>query len=215
METGYVKFNCNWIKAPPSSPEELRELNKWRDELYKLGLVGAHGNIGFGNISIRVGGSNRFIITGSATGVYNMLTEEHYTTVIDFDLERNHLTCIGPIQASSESLTHAVIYQADPNVNAVIHIHSRKLWEILIDTVPTTSRVVEYGTPQIAKEVIRLFYETDLRSRQIFVMGGHEEGIISFGKDLNEAGKIILAKSILSLKAYRALSRCIQKYATG
>ena len=49
-------------------------------------------------------------------------------------------TCIGPIQASSASLTHAAIYQANPDINAVIHVHDRDLWENLLDRVPTTAR---------------------------------------------------------------------------
>jgi hypothetical protein len=34
--------------------------------------------------------------------------------------------------------------------------------------------------------------ETDVKYKNIFVMGGHEEGIITFGRNLNEAGKTLL-----------------------
>nr|MCK4930112.1 class II aldolase/adducin family protein [Nanoarchaeota archaeon] len=192
-EKGYIKFNCKWIKSEPLPFEQLREINKWRDKLYNLGLIGVYDNgIGFGNISIRLNNSEQVIITGSSTGGIKRLNEQHYTTVVDFDLEKNSLTCKGPIKASSESLTHAVIYQADPKIRGIIHAHNLDLWEKLINKIPTTAKDVKYGTPEMAKEVIRLFNETKVRNKKIFVMGGHKEGIFSFGKDLDEAGKILL-----------------------
>ena len=193
-EKGYIKFNCKWVKSEPISYSELMEINKWRDKLYGLGLIGVYDNgIGFGNISIRIGDLEQFIITGSATGSVKSLDGRHYTRVVDFDLGKNSLTCEGPIKASSESLTHAAIYRIDSKINAVIHIHNLDLWKRLIGRVPTTSGGVEYGTPEMAREVVRLFRETDVRNKRILVMGGHREGIVSFGSDLNEAGEIILS----------------------
>jgi ribulose-5-phosphate 4-epimerase/fuculose-1-phosphate aldolase len=160
--------------------------------MFDLGFIGVYEDgIGYGNMSVRFSG-NQFIITGSATGKLKKLTNQHYTKVVDYDLEKNSLTAVGPIVASSESLTHAVIYKYDKNINAVIHIHNLALWKKLMNKNPTTNKNVEYGTPAMAEEIMRLFDETDLKNKKILVMGGHEEGIISFGKDLNEAGKILL-----------------------
>ncbi|MEO6845153.1 MAG: class II aldolase/adducin family protein, partial [Ginsengibacter sp.] len=94
---------------------------------------------------------------------------------------------------SSESLTHAMIYKNQPAINAVFHVHHFALWKKLLNKVPTTHIDVAYGTPAMANEIVRLFKETDLASEKIFVMAGHEEGIVSFGKDVNEAGNILLA----------------------
>ena len=68
-----------------------------------------------------------------------------------------------------------------------------QLWERLINKIPTTSPEAEYGTPEIARDIIRLFKETDVKEKKILVMGGHKEGIISFGKDLDEAGNVLLS----------------------
>jgi len=95
-------------------------------------------------------------------------------------------------KASAESMTHAAVYECDREINAAIHIHDKKLWDQLIDSVPTTSPEIEYGTPQMALEIFRLFKETDVKTGKILVMAGHEEGIISFGKTLREAMKVIL-----------------------
>lgn len=191
-ETGVIKFNCKWIKGDPLNSDLLIELNLWRDKMFDLGFIGVNEDgIGYGNMSIRFQ-ENQFIITGSATGKLKKLTNEHYTKVVDYDLGKNSLTTVGPIIASSESLTHAVIYKYTKNINAVIHIHNKGLWKKLMNKIPTTNKNVEYGTPEMAKEIIRLFDETNLNDQKILVMAGHEEGVISFGKDLNEAGNILL-----------------------
>lgn len=193
IDEGYIKYNCCWIRSTPIEPHEIKEINEWRDRFHNLGLIGEYSNgIGFGNISIRYGKTGQFIISGTQTGNLSSLSEYHYTLVVNFDLQRNSLTCKGPIEASSESLTHAVIYNANPEVNAVIHVHHLELWERLMNKVPTTSRDFAYGTPEIAEEIIRLFKEDNLMEKKILVMGGHREGIISFGVNLKEAGKILL-----------------------
>jgi len=191
-EKGYIKYHCHWIEDKPMKASLIKELNNWRDKLYQLKLIGAYSNgIGYGNISIRLE-SNVFLITGSATGHLKKLSAKHYTRVTSYNFAKNTLTCEGPIRASSESLTHAAIYEANKEVNAVIHIHSKPLWDKLLCTIPTTSPAVEYGTPQMALEIGRLFNETDLNTKRILVMAGHEEGIIAFGKDLDDAGSIIM-----------------------
>ena len=191
-EEGVIKFNCTWRKEAPLNGELIKELNTWRDKLYKLKLLGVtKEGIGYGNISCRY--KDHFIISGSGTGKLKHLTNEHYTTVINYSVEENTLTAVGPVIASSESLTHAMIYKKQPDINAVFHVHHFALWKKLFNKIPATDINVAYGTPAMANEIVRLFNETKLASEKIFVMAGHEEGIVSFGKDVNEAGNILLA----------------------
>ncbi len=192
-EKGYIKFKCEWIKGDPPPEKYIEELNFWRKKMFDLGLIGMYDNgIGFGNISIRIPGTRQFIITGSATGGTKNLGPEHYIKVTEVHHEKNSLVCVGPIKASSESMTHAAVYDSDPNAMAVIHVHNLKMWKKLLNKVPTTSKDATYGTPEMAEEVMRLFRETDVKKKGIFVMGGHMEGIITFGKDLEEAGRIMV-----------------------
>jgi L-ribulose-5-phosphate 4-epimerase len=87
MDEGYIKYNCQWIHGEPVLFEGFKEINDWRQRLHQLGIIGMNSNkIGFGNISLRVPGTNQFYITGSATGGVNNLTEAHYTRVVDFDI---------------------------------------------------------------------------------------------------------------------------------
>jgi class II aldolase/adducin N-terminal domain-containing protein len=192
MDEGYIKYNCIWIKAAPIPSKELIGINAWRQKLFSLGLIGAYkGEIGFGNISIRVKNSPQFIISGTQTGHIQSLKNYHYTLVTEFNIKENSLVCKGPIKASSESLTHAAIYTCDNDIKSVIHIHNNKLWNELIYKVPTTSLKIQYGTPEMYYEVIKL-YDRTMLEKKILVMAGHEDGIMSFGKNLKEAGSIIL-----------------------
>lgn len=188
---GVIKFNCNWIQSGPLDISVVHKINACRDKLYRQNLIGVNSDgIGFGNISIRHN-KNSFIISGSGTGAIPQLTNEHYTTVTTYNIAENSLTAIGPIIASSESLTHAIIYELDPTANAVIHIHNIVLWEYLLKQFPSTDAKVTYGTQEMAQEVKRLFAEKNLSQIKIFAMGGHEEGVIAFGKDCDEAYTIV------------------------
>ncbi len=187
MEEGYIKFNCNWIRGECGSPETITKINGVREKLYKRGLIGAYPDgIGFGNISVRTQGFE-FLITGSATGGMENLNRDHFSLVKDYKISENSLTCIGPLKASSESLTHAMIYECSPETNAVIHVHSDEMWKKLMHNVPTTSEDAAYGTVEMADAIRNLFDGEEVVKEKIIVMGGHPEGILAFGKDLDEA----------------------------
>ncbi|MDQ6655378.1 MAG: class II aldolase/adducin family protein, partial [Verrucomicrobiota bacterium] len=119
------------------------------------------------------------------------LTAADYARVTAYDLDRNWLRCEGRTVASSESLTHAAVYEGPARISAVIHCHSGALWEQLLALGPITSATVEYGTPAMAREVQRLFRETDVRQQQIFAMAGHENGVVAFGRTAAEAMVIL------------------------
>ena len=187
-ETGSVKFTCDRVAVELSRFAGFDELNKYRRRLLRLGTVGIDANgIGFGNLSVRNGATSRFYITGSGTGKLLELTLADCARVVAYDFARNWLRCEGPTVASSESLTHAAVYESDPLTCAVIHCHDMNLWKALLHKVPTTPEKVEYGTPEMAYAVQGLFDNTDVRKKKIFVMAGHEGGVVAFGKDPRSA----------------------------
>lgn len=193
-DEGVIKFNCNWIPGPAPDAAVIAGLNAWRDKLYALKLVGVTADgIGYGNMSVRSRG-NQFIITGSGTGKHKNLLPEHYTLVTAHDIGNNSLTTIGPIKASSESLTHAMIYECCNDANAVFHVHNKALWQKLLGQLPSTGADIPYGTPELAREIQRLFIEAGLAQQKIFAMGGHEDGVIAFGSSPGEAGNLLLLK---------------------
>lgn len=189
MNEGYIKFHCKLIKG--NFPKKIKELNKWRNKLLELNLIGAFPDgTGFGNISEKT--KKGFIISGTATGKIKKLKPEHYAEVTEFNLNENSLVCRGKIKASSESLSHAAVYDSAKKINSVIHVHSLKMWNALKDKVATTKKGVSFGTIEMAEEIKKLMKQKKIMQKKIIVMKGHKEGIICFGKNLNEAGNTLL-----------------------
>ncbi|MEM8718696.1 MAG: class II aldolase/adducin family protein [Cyanobacteria bacterium P01_G01_bin.39] len=193
IDEGYIKYQCHWQKVKSVSDAEIVELNRCRSQLYQLGLIGEYSNgIGFGNLSIRLPNSTQLIISGSQTGGIPDLTAQHYSKITDYSWQENYVTCQGLVKASSETLTHAAIYSANSQVNAVVHVHHLELWQQLLNKVPTTNPDCAYGTPEMAAEIIRLSQQESTQQQRIIAMSGHESGILSFGHDLAEAKEILL-----------------------
>ncbi len=179
---GYIKFECIWERQPiPAEDALLRRLSTLRNTLVDMGLIGLYPDgIGYGNVSIRNPRGPGFFITGTATGGLKSLSREHYAWVTDYSVPENRVVCRGLVQASSESLTHAGLYEARPRVGCVVHVHSEHLWRSLAFRIPTTERTCEYGTPELS-EAIRHLGRSGLNDAGIIVLGGHEEGLLCYG----------------------------------
>jgi len=194
IDEGYTKYKVDWRTAPALPEAIIAELNACRNRLFEAGLVGyypEHG-VGFGNLSIRDDGGG-FIISGTQTGQIECTGREHWSRVTDYNIDANRVTCEGPLQASSESLTHAAIYELDAAIGAIAHGHSAELWARFIDRLPTTAPDVPYGTPEMAREFGRLYRETEFSEHGVAIMAGHDEGIVAFGRDIQEAAERVLA----------------------
>lgn len=190
---GFIKFNCKRIEANNSLPVKTFEaLTKWRQIMFESCFIGAYSNgIGYGNISIR-NTAESFYISGTATGRLQALEEKHYPLVNSWSFSENSLICSGKINASAESLSHAVIYESLPGVGAVIHIHHKGMWDKYFNQMLTTSLDVLYGTPEMAEEIQKIIMCVKSGQDPILVMGGHEEGIVAWGETLDDVGEIVL-----------------------
>jgi L-ribulose-5-phosphate 4-epimerase len=197
VDEGYTKFKVDWTPGPAPDHSLTDLLDIWRKPLHEAGLIGHYADlgIGFGNISVRFSEPGQFVISGTQTGHLAETGSEHYALVTSYDIAGNHVSCTGPVQASSESLTHAAIYELDPGINAVVHVHSMQLWNKLLDRVPTTGPDIAYGTPEMAYELVRLYQSSEFADSGVAVMAGHEEGIISIGGTLEQAVLQILQTS--------------------
>ncbi len=203
IDEGYIKYRCEWVKADVVTGEVIAPITPYRNALHQLNFIGEYPDgIGFGNISQRVdsdlAASPQFIVSGTQTGNLETLAAADYALVTAFDPQKNTLTCEGLRQASSESLTHGVIYQAHPGIRSIIHVHHRSLWQRLLHQVPTTRETVRYGTPEMAAETRWLFQESSLMQQRIFAMAGHEEGVVVFGESLQMAYRVLINWSVMT-----------------
>jgi hypothetical protein len=72
-------------------------------------------------------------------------------------------------------------------------VHCIDLWNELIHKVPTTNPSMDYGTIALAKDIFRLFKESDVIEKRIIIMAGDRAGILTFGHDMDEAANVLLS----------------------
>jgi len=185
METGVIKFAAKRISPTASAFLALDELNRCREKLLKAGLLGRDNNgIGFGNVSVRCSAEAGFHITASGLGDRAILDANDVVQVTGWDLLRNQAEFRGASNPSSESLTHAAIYDADDCVHAVIHAHDLPLWQRLLAAGQATPGSAEYGTPAMA-EAVKEFVIARKGQELLFAMKGHDGGLICCGSKLD------------------------------
>ncbi len=192
-QEGVVKYTVQHTRAPIRFPPEAQELFAWRRRLRELELIGEDAQgLGYGNLSIRLYTTPGFLITGSQSSGRREVDQRHFARVTVVDLDHNRLRSTGETPPSSEALTHAALYQVHGSVRAVVHVHSAVIWTAWRDRLPTTRADVTYGTPEMAYEMIRLHKRTAAGTLGVFVMGGHQDGIIAFGPSPGAAAGEIL-----------------------
>jgi len=206
VDEGAIKFHAEHRQEPleEGSFRKLAcRLIAWREILAKTRLVGQepglYGGFGYGNVSGRVGAPSlprwrrRFLITGTQTSGKPCMSLADFCVVEAVDPVRNRVESRGPLLPSSESMTHGAIYALGSHVRFVFHAHSPTLWNRARELrLPTTDPRVPYGTPEMAREVERLYRATALAETNLLAMGGHEDGVIAFGRTAEEAGLALL-----------------------
>ncbi len=196
MAEGTIKFTVGeHRRTPPLEAREYRHVEEYRERLWKLGLVGfsEEAGYGYGNISARrqAGG---FVISGTQTGHKPVLNGSDYVIVDRWDFAANTVHCSGPCLPSSEALSHAAFYER-PEINAVIHVHSRPLWLALMRAdVLSTGEDIPYGSEQLYRRLSELVVTSSPPPPVplILVTRGHEEGVFSAGRAFDETYRIIV-----------------------
>ena len=204
---GVTKFSAIHVsRAIPERPyqDAAHTLRAWRQVLFALRLVGQDDHLydgaGYGNLSARVGvmgaeqGQRQFLVSGTQTGAQPMTEFSDWTLVTRYDLRKNCVYSEGLIAPSSESLTHGAIYDLSSRIRFVLHVHSPSIWQARRTLrLPCTDENVEYGTPAMARAVRSLYENSHLAQCQVFAMGGHQDGIVSFGHSCDEAGHRLIS----------------------
>ena len=193
INEGVIKFKYSLKRSTALAEEDYLEIEKWRSILFRMGLIGEYEieKVGYGNLSKRIiTGKDEFIITGTQTGKYPNLDGSQYTKIMKCNYEKMSVEAVGPIAPSSESLTHYAIYHQVSHVNFVFHVHNSQMWQFMLDQqMDATPEEIDYGTKEMANYAAKLIGQ---KESGIFVMAGHQDGIISYGSTAQEAGKILL-----------------------
>ncbi len=194
METeGVIQFELDFRLTAPPAARLIRELESWRRLLFRLGLTGQdpsrYGGLAYGNVSRRLA-RRQFLVSGTQTGMLARLETRHYCVVERCEPADNRIVAHGPIQPSSEAMTHAAAYAASPTIGWVLHVHSPELWEHANRLgLAMTGPSLPYGTPGMAAAVGNLLAANPA---QVIAMGGHRDGLIATGDTIENAALPLL-----------------------
>lgn len=189
---GVIKFNLTFHEETLTGID-VDVLSGWRGVMKSLGMLGEepdrYGGYGFGNVSLRV--PEGFLVSGTQTGRLDEVGLGDYAFCESWNLAQNEVIARGAVKPSSESLSHAAVYDARSEANCALHAHCPDIWKFAAALdIPVTSPDVPYGTPEMAEEVRRVISDLDMPG--LFVMGGHEDGVFSFGRTADEAGLLLV-----------------------
>lgn len=190
MLDGVIKYSIEHQTAETPLFSDYEQLEALRTRLFTLGLIGEKDGIGYGNLSMRDDNSKSFFITATQTGRKQILSREYYTYISDYDFSTFKVISQGTHKPSSEALSHAMIYAIDERITTVIHIHSLALWKFM-QAKNDLATTAEYGTAEMVEEIAELYTNLDPMMNNAFVMKGHEEGIITFGRSVEEAELVL------------------------
>ncbi len=188
-------------EAAALDADRFAELAAWRSILFELELLGQHreryDGFAYGNLSCRNGAlseqSHEFVITASQTSGAPALSQEHLVRITHCNLERFWVEAEGCEPPSSETVTHAMVYAADPKLRCVFHVHSPLIWQQRAALkLPETAAEVSYGSPAMCQAVADLMAE--FQSRPLtFATAGHEDGIFACGHNLRDTGGLLVS----------------------
>lgn len=186
------RYSLRYTRTSEIAVKECNKIEKVRSRLYSLGLIGAYcDGFSFGDISLRYKKKNSFIITSTQTGEFPKLTPNYYSLVKKVDFKKFTTYAIGPAKPSTEAITHACIYALDSQINAVIHIHNEKLWDYMFKNGYLNTKETLYGSYEMYDDIKKMYKDVDPFLNNSFVMKGHYEGIVTFGKTLKDAEKAL------------------------
>lgn len=194
---GVIKYRLEFVEAVVQVGD-IRLLNAWRSILHGMGWLGQdpgrYSGYGYGNVSQRLDArQSSFLISASQTGGLPVLDASGYTVVESAEFDQMRVQASGRLKPSSEALSHAMIYRQDAAIGSVLHVHEPRMWHYaLAQGYPASDPRVGYGSAQMVREVERLYRQSKLARIGVLVMAGHEDGIIAFGEDTNQAGLRLL-----------------------
>lgn len=166
-------------------PDDTRmaEIMEWGAKLFAMGLLPGESGRNVGNFSFR--NDKGFVITAGGVNK-GKLTPKNFVQVIGCNLDTKKVRAIGELEPSSETMTHHLLYRERHDINAIIHVHDNLVMEQAEALgIKVTENVHPYGTTELAYEI-----EKAVGSQRYIGIKGH--GVISLGKSVWEAGRIVL-----------------------
>ncbi|HET6474208.1 MAG TPA: class II aldolase/adducin family protein [Pseudomonadales bacterium] len=197
---GAIRFR--YRLAPPGDRDRLARdafarVRAWRQILKRLQLIGRHARrydgYGYGNLSVRdPHDPTRFYVTASQTSGAPRLRVTDLVRIDRCDVDQFEVDAVGDRAPSSESITHGMVYAADPAVAWIMHAHAPAIWRAAACLgLATTPPDVEYGSRAMALAVEALLAREPARPL-LFATLGHTDGVFACGTTADDAGALLV-----------------------
>ncbi len=162
------------------------------DRLSGYDMTPANG----GNLSIRHG--EGFVVTAAGCNL-GCIEKDELIFVEQCDLASEEVFFRGPVDPSSESIMHWLIYRNRPESRVIIHAHDEFATrpELLKGRVEESRREEPYGTVELARMAI----ETFERAGQIIVLKNH--GYVATGENLASTCDLVVETHLRLLEQAR------------
>jgi ribulose-5-phosphate 4-epimerase/fuculose-1-phosphate aldolase len=181
---GVVLDSLGALPAPFPLTDLLSQENI--DHLYRLFKV---KGLSYGNLSARENipeiGTNTFWMTARGVDKAHLKGPgEDILLVKGYDTETGEIMVSVPtehnprMRVSVDAIEHTLIYQAFPEVGAILHVHA---W---IKDIPSTHQNFPCGTLNLAEDVLALLKTTDQPCRAVVGLKNH--GITITGPNLDD-----------------------------
>ena len=164
------------------NPFPIEDLLNERDLRHVKRLYGV-GGLSYGNLSIRLD-ENRFWMSASGVDKSKLAQPgRDILLVSDYDEENGRMVLsvppgVEPRRVSVDAIEHWMIYQAHPDVGAILHLHA---W---VDGIKGTEINYPCGTEELAKSVADLIDAEPDAAHAIVGLRNH--GITATGESLTE-----------------------------
>lgn len=208
---GAIRFRYT-LDVPSSADsidtEHFTQLAAWRTILRQLDLIGRdpsrYDGFAYGNLSVRDHADpQRFYVTASQTGGDADFDLAQLVRIDRWNAERFDVRATGVAPPSSESITHGMVYAADPTIAWVMHVHMPIIWGNARKLgLPATAEDVSYGSPAMANAVSILLHEHSGRPI-VFATLGHEDGVFVCGATAHETGTCLVRMLAVALGGAR------------
>ena len=211
---GTIKFAYELqASAKPIADEALtRSMFAWRTLFRRLGIMGQSAELydgfGYGNLSARdPEHAAEFIISASQTSGFDDFDTSHLVRITHCNLDRFWADALGTYPPSSETITHAMVYAADPKVKWVFHCHCPEIWKLTDDlTLPHTPPEVAYGSTNMVHAVSKLLATHHSRPI-VFTTMGPEDGIFACGPTARDTGGLLVSYLAKALSLMHSSNR--------
>lgn len=199
-KTKHTRYVSNQLGQSIPKDVVSRNYGYFKSAITQIFAFGMFNGLEDGSLSMRID-SRRILCTATKTGkMPHTFTPDRLVLIESFDPATNTIDWVGTRAPSSSSPWHAMLYNVLPDVQAVVHTHSRFMtYSSSPDALAVrSSRYIRYGEPAVFESVRHILEKNNNR---VAILQGHGE--VAVGSSLQEALDAAISLKTVVEKAYR------------